>query len=1135
MKNIELSRLFYNEILKIHTSEALDAKTKIQSLQQLMHTIFLEVTMAEKVPFNTLFARMAYSFQKFDVPLRRQMSIHHFRKALQKIDFQQDTQAVYDLGMRACADAIKLFFGEDPSVQVLNILPPRDNFKFSPSEVFAKKSLMRVVILNDDPAIEQFVGVDEETNEPVRVQYFIAERNENFRKSVAVLRQIFGYPTTVHLLDVEVNKEGILRPKAFVIEPDFLVDVTAVAEAFRHNSAEPLVYMMTKFLPYSASPSIMKGNIANFFLDEMIANPTIDFMETYRKTFKINPIAFCVFDEREVRQIFEDCKGHFIHLKRVVTEGFDKAGIKRENCYLEPSFYAPKYGLQGRLDLFYQNPETNKSAIVELKSGKPYQPNIYGISNNHFTQTLLYDLLVEAAFGDKMKPVCYILYSVLELDNLKYAPLLGSQQFEALNIRNQILSLDQAMINLNKKKNVIARNEATEGGDFFKRIIDRLLMVATGFEKRDVELFSKTYNNLSDLEKKYFTAFSSFIAREHQISKIGQDRIETANGVASLWLDKEDDKEQNFSIFSHLTIIENHSLDDNPLIVFQKTLKTNVLANFRVGDIVVLYPNTDGTSRDSREGVGERDKKEKAAILSNQIFKCSLVAMTKETVTVRLRSRQLNQHIFQENAAWNLEHDLLDSSYNGMYRGLFELAKSPKRKRDLLLTMQPPAQPIPQEVAFVPQMTAEQNKILSKILASQDYFLLWGPPGTGKTSVMLKYLVGHLLKNTNENILLLAYTNRAVDEICEAIESLGEWVKKDYVRIGSRYGTSPTFQDQLLDKKIETAATRKDLIAVLKSHRIFVATVASMTGKLDLLKLIDFQRVIIDEASQILEPQLVGLLPHFNHFTLIGDHKQLPAVVQQAEDESVMDDKMLHSIGLKNLRNSFFERLYKRAITEGWSFAYDVLSHQGRMHSDIMQFPSQHFYEQKLKVLPEGMNDFQLQNIDYQSDTFTSKFEKLISEQRVLFINSAPDLSNSFNKTNVHEAQLVGQLVKVFEKIYQSKNQKLNPNTIGVITPYRAQIAQIQATLRDMDFDTDTITIDTVERYQGGAREVILISLCTNQASQLASLVSLSEEGVDRKLNVALTRARKHLVVIGNKEILRGSDIYRRFIELYGI
>lgn len=1124
MKNIELARLFYNEILKVHQSELLDAKSKIQALHQLLHTIFLNVTLAERVPFNTFFARMAYSFQKYDVPIRRQMAIHQFRKALQKLDFKQDTTPVYELGLRACADAIKNFYEEDPSVEVHSILPPKEYFKFVPTEIYSKKTQMRVVVLRDDAAKEQFVGIDEETNEEVRIQYFIAERNENFRKSVAVIRHIFGYPTTLHLLDVEVSKEGILRPRAFVIEPDYLVDVTAIAESFRRDSAEPLVYMLTKFLPYETTPSIMKGNIANFFLDELVANPEVTFAEVFRKTFKINPIAFCIFDEREVRQLFEDCKGHFIHLKRVITEGFEKAEIKRENCYLEPSFYAPKYGLQGRLDLFYQNPETGKSAIVELKSGKPYKPNVYGISNNHFTQTLLYNLLVEAAFGDKLKPLCYILYSVLELDNMKYAPLLTAQQFEALNVRNQILSLEQAMINLNKKKN------ASGEGDFFNRIVSKLLQTASGFEKRDVELFSKTYNNLTDLEKRYFTAFSSFIAREHQISKIGQDNIETANGVASLWLDRADDKEQNFSIFSHLKIIENHSLDADPLIVFQKTLETNALANFRIGDIIVLYPFTVETDTTSKTQAIE-----KAGILSNQIFKCSLVGMTKETVTLRLRSRQLNQHIFQSHEFWNVEHDLLDSSYNGMFRGLFELAKSPSRKRDLLLTVQPPALPKPQNVTYISEMTSEQNHILNKIIASQDYFLLWGPPGTGKTSVMLKYLVSHLLKNTSENILLLAYTNRAVDEICEAIESLGDWVKDDYLRIGSRYGTSPKYQEQLLDKKIEHVATRKDLIAVLKKHRIFVATVASMTGKLDLLKLTDFQRVIIDEASQILEPQLVGLLPHFNHFTLIGDHKQLPAVVQQPEDESATDIKELHTIGLKNLRNSFFERLYKRAITEGWTWAYDVLSHQGRMHWDIMQFPSQHFYEQKLKVLPEGMNGFQLQGVDFQSDSFASDFEKLIAERRVLFINSEADLSNSFNKTNVHEAHIVGQLVKVFEKIYESKNKTLSPLSIGVITPYRAQIAQIQATLRDMDFDTDKITIDTVERYQGGAREVILISLCTNQPSQLASLVSLSEEGVDRKLNVALTRARKHLVVIGNKNILRGSEIYRRFIEAYEI
>ena len=76
-----------------------------------------------------------------------------------------------------------------------------------------------------------------------------------------------------------------------------------------------------------------------------------------------------------------------------------------------------------------------------------------------------------------------------------------------------------------------------------------------------------------------------------------------------------------------------------------------------------------------------------------------------------------------------------------------------------------------------------------------------------------------------------------------------------------------------------------------------------------------------------------------------------------------------------------------------------------------------------------------------------------------------------------------------------------------------------------------TSTIDTVERYQGGAREVVILSLCTNRFSQVQNMISLSDDGVDRKLNVALTRARKHLVIIGNEEILSSYPIYKELIE----
>lgn len=1157
-KNQETARLFYLEIVKIHKATTPPPYQGVSSLYQLLHAIFMAATVQEKVPFNTFFARVAFAFQKYEVPSRRQIFIHQFRRQAQNVDKQQNTDDLFLLGLRATVDAVKVFFNEEPPVELVKLLPSPDYFNFTPTDIASKKAFLRVVALRDDAEKEQLICVEEESSHEIRVQYNIAERNENFRRSIAMLRQIFGFPTTLHLLNCEIDTEGVVRPRAFVIEPDYLVDVTAAAECFNRPQAEPLLHLLKKFTPYEVSPSIMKGNIANFFLDELVADPKVGFNETFPKVFRINPLAFCAFEEKEMATLFNEAKGHFVHIKQVVTEGLPKVGIQREDCYMEPSFYAPKYGLQGRLDLFYQNPTVpSKSAIVELKSGKPFRPNIYGISNNHFTQTLLYDLLVEAAFGTSQNPLNYILYSVLDTDNLKYAPVVKAQQYEALNIRNQILALEQALINLNRDKWNGRQHQNTEGSSgrknwLFPRLIASLGGTSTGFEKKDIDLFAKVYEGLTDLERQYFEGFASFIAREHQIAKIGHSESEATKGVAALWLTSEASKEENFAIFSHLKIVDNQSFEPDALIYFEKTELTNPLANFRVGDIVVLYPSAEKTAFSEDENgknQGENVKNQginpktsnRPPILENQIFKCSIVGMTEKTVIVRLRSRQLNQAVFQKTAFWNVEHDLLDSSFNAMFRGLFAFMRSPQRKKNLLLTTDAPAEKPsdfpkkhePIEVEELPDMTAEQRRILQKMLNSQDFFLLWGPPGTGKTSVMLHHLVGHLLSKTDEKILLLAYTNRAVDEICEAIEALGDWIKKDYVRIGSRYSTGVQFHEQLLDKKIEAVKTRKELKAILESHRVFVATVASMNGKPELLELIDFQRVVIDEASQILEPQLVGLLPHFNHFTLIGDHKQLPAVVQQPEDESATHDELLHTIGLNNLRNSLFERLYKRCITENWTWAYDQLSHQGRMHSDIMQFPSVNFYEKKLHILPEKLGAFQLQTIDFQEVATSERLEQLITEHRVLFLNTDTDTDNNFNKTNAPEARLIGDLVSAFEKIYAKNNRPMHPLSIGVITPYRAQIAQIQAELQNRNFDVSKITIDTVERYQGGARDVILLSLCTNEVSQLSSLVSLSEEGVDRKLNVALTRARRQLVVVGNAAILKESEIYRRFIDLY--
>ncbi len=1123
MKNQELARLFYKEIQKINEDTELTATFKIDSLYKLLHKIIIDITQQERLHFTTLFARVAFVCHKYKIEGKTQFYLHTFRKNAPKLFKinnlkEEKINQEYLLGLKVLTEMVLVVFQSSPPMELINLLPPEGFYQLKPAEIKARKAKVRVVALEDDAPDDKLIARDEEHPEQViYVKYNIAERNENFMPTIRAIRKVFGFPITLNLLDVEIDKDGTYRPKAIVIEPDYLVDVTAIAECFKDTGAEPLSYLLSRFLPKDSTPTLMVGNIANFFLDELITDPTLNFEETFPKVFRLNPLTFAVFDDNQIREIYINSRKHFNNLKRIILDEFPKRNIDPNDCFLEPSFYSETYGIQGRLDLLHKHAADNsETVIVELKSGKPFKPNLHGISHNHYTQTLLYELMTKSAYGDDVKPMNYILYSGVDENNLKFAPSVRAQQYEAIQIRNQLLALEKAVM----KAPSLPEGE---GGISIFTHLRQEKFEKSGFLKRDATLFEKTYNGLDELEKSYFEHFAGFVAREHQLAKTGMQGIENANGVASLWLDNLEEKEENFEIISYLTINQNNSASNDPFIRFLKSEKTNVLANFRQGDIAVLYPY-DGSEQ---------------AVLRQQIFKCTIIELDNDSVTVRLRAKQLNQSIFKNYEYWHIEHDMLDSSFVGMYRSLFTWAMADKGKRSLLLTEVAPPQPSPKgrEGDSLPfgegwggALTPEQFRIFQKVIVAEDYFLLWGPPGTGKTSMMLKYLVAHWLKNTNENLLLLAYTNRAVDEICEAIDAIGGDIREQYIRIGSRYSTAPHFHSQLLDSKMANVNKRNELREIIGQHRIFVATASSMSGKPELLQLKTFDRVVIDEASQILEPMLAGFLTHFKKFILIGDHRQLPAVVSQPIQESEVTNEAMKAIGLNNLRNSLFERLYKRCIENNWHWAYDCLTHQGRMHQDIVDFPSVNFYDKSLKIMPfEG--SFQSKSLMYQLPELATILEQMLCKRRVLFIPTEADTSSQNSKTNVLEAELIADLVASFERIYAANNLTFHRNTLGIITPYRAQIAQIQQTLQEKNQNLDLLTVDTVERYQGGARDIILISLCTNRVAQLQSLVSASEEGIDRKLNVALTRARQHLIIVGNPKILEQNETYKKLME----
>ena len=131
---------------------------------------------------------------------------------------------------------------------------------------------------------------------------------------------------------------------------------------------------------------------------------------------------------------------------------------------------------------------------------------------------------------------------------------------------------------------------------------------------------------------------------------------------------------------------------------------------------------------------------------------------------------------------------------------------------------------------------------------------------------------------------------------------------------------------------------------------------------------------------------------------------------------------------------------------------------------------------------------------------------------------------------------IIIEIIKKIQEIYRVNNKTFNPEeSIGIITPLRSQIALIKQKLEEAKIENfETITVDSVERFQGSQRDIIIYSFSVNSDYQLHSICNLNNEGtIDRKLNVALTRAKEQLILIGNAEILTKNPIYKKLIDYY--
>ena len=654
---------------------------------------------------------------------------------------------------------------------------------------------------------------------------------------------------SVETADTEGQAEGghapgtrdnpcMLKPEMLVLDPDFLIDITALCACVKPYGCSPYIHLLEKFAPPARSAAIQMGNAANQFLDDCVneqeGGMTEEelYLRSIRNSFRHSPLAWSTLPDID-RDFFDRCKTQFRHIRHTVREDFRSAsiGIRLADVELEPSFLCEALGLQGRMDLLTRD----ASKLVELKSGKAEEYPSRAPKEEHSLQMTLYKEILYYNMG-RRRVQSYLFYSRYPQLYAIHVPRARIRQ--AMALRNAILHIEHRLV---RGESRVLIRELTEERLNTTRRADHFY---TCYLRPGMLQVLHPLHRMEGVEADYFHRFLTFIAQEQSVAKVGDRLAGIPGGFASTWLCGTADKRQEGNILTGLRL--EPVLDEEGAVV-QLSIGLpdygdDFLPNFRQGDMVMLYER-------NHEGDKVTDK---------QFFRCTIEDIRPGHLLLRLSYKQRNAGAFHNESLYAIEPGYMDTTFNQAYSGLFSLLTAPRERKELLLGMRPPATD-PAVRLNRHYADGETADIVLKAKQAKDYFLLVGPPGTGKTSVALKSMVEEFLADTpQKNLLLMAYTNRAVDEICHALSSLTP--VPEYIRIGQELNCAPAFRPRLMRQAIGGARSRREIYERLAPVRVFTGTISSLCAQTELFQLKVFDVAIIDEASQVLEPQLLPLL-----------------------------------------------------------------------------------------------------------------------------------------------------------------------------------------------------------------------------------------------------------------------------------
>ena len=512
-----------------------------------------------------------------------------------------------------------------------------------------------------------------------------------------------------------------------------------------------------------------------------------------------------------------------------------------------------------------------------------------------------------------------------------------------------------------------------------------------------------------------------------------------------------------------------------------------------------------------------------------------MVVVIPEGHTLELQNAQLplGVQLFFDETSYRTMFDALERVINARGTRLAYL-------RDLFYSHQP-AESFTFDPMRFPWLNTSQERAINDVLRAKDVRVLHGPPGTGKTTTLVEAINETLMRETQ--VLVCAQSNTAVDWISEKLVDCGVpvlrignptrvndkmlsftyerrfadhpdypklWqVRRDMREMRRRRREKAEHFHQKLDRLKEVAVELEVRINndIFGQVRVIASTLVGAGNKL--LDGKRFGTVFIDEAAQALEAACWIPIRRASRVIFAGDHCQLPPTVKS----------------LEAMKGGLGKTLMER-IVENKPECVSLLQVQYRMNDEIMQFSSDHFYHGQMKSAPEVAHRlihegdapilwFDTSTIELGEDEQNDFKERFVGE--------------TFGRVNKGEANLTLSLLQIyFQRI--GKQRILDDRIdVGIISPYRAQVQYLKRLIKKRAFFKPfrhLISVNTVDGFQGQERDVILISLVrANDKGQIGFLRDL------RRMNVAITRARMKLFILGDAPTLTRHPFYKQLYD----